>query len=159
MPNLPTSAAIIACRTERNQNSGGANTTLITVRLPPGLLRNIGDCVKITAGFFMAANANSKTNNVLWGSTSIVGRTASENGLPRLDICYVYKRGANQQGAIATDHDNGQASLVIFTDTLTEDEQSPILVSMTAQGVSTGDVESRLLLVEYVPAFSNFGMI
>lgn len=154
---LPVASTIIAVNTNRVQNSGGAATDLLSVRLPPGLLRNVGDCIRISAAFFLAANANSKTNNVFFGSTTIGGRTAADNALPRFNECWVYKRGSNQQGAILLDHCNGQASLTILTDSLTEDEQSPILIKTTAQGVADGDVISRLLMVEYIPATSVFG--
>ncbi len=152
---LPVAATLIATRVERVQNSGGVLTALLQVTLPPGLLRNIGDCVKISAGLFLAANANSKSDFVIFGATTVSGRTAADNALPRMNQVWVYKRGPNSQGAIGVNHLQGGASLVSLSDP-TENDNNSIAIKLSAQGVATGDLESRLLQVEYIPASSNY---
>jgi len=156
MPPFPTAATIIATKTDRVQNSGAAETDLITLRIPPGTLRNIGDTLVITAAVNLAANANNKTNKLYIGTTQISTRTGTDNNLPRTTQAWVTKRGNNQQNCVSLEQLHGNATNVIFTDT-TEAEDVPLLVRYTGQGVSTGDLESRLLQVTYVPVGSVFG--
>src|SRR5262245_40616947 len=85
---------------DRTQNQGGAETDVSIITLPPGVLRNIGDALKITSSFSLAANANSKTNKTYFGATVVGGRTSTDNATPRMDEVWVYKRGANQQFSV-----------------------------------------------------------
>lgn len=156
MPPLGVASQIIAIKTDRVQNVGSGSTDLLQVRLPPNILRNIGDCIRITAAMFMAANGNAKTDNIFFGSLNCGGRTSADNNLPRMDEVWIVKRGQNLQSSVLENHANGQASLTLLADG-TENENSPILVKLAAVGVATGDIESRLLIVEYIPATSVFG--
>lgn len=154
---LPVAASLLIARTDRVQSQGGAETDLITLRLPPGLLRNIGDCIRIVCAAALAANGNSKTDKLYFGSggTPASGRTNASNNLPRMNHVWVFKRGINQQSACGLNHENGAASLVTLND-FTVNENEPILIRFTGQGVATGDIESRFLQVEYIPFNSNF---
>jgi|SRR5215510_753312 len=156
MPSFPTAASIIATKVDRVQNSGAAETDLITLRLLPGVLRNVGDTLVLTLASFLAANNNAKTNKVYLGTTQISTRTGTDNNLPRTTQIWITKRAPNSQNVCAMEFLHGAGVNVIFTDT-TEAEDVPMLIRYTGQGVSTGDIESRLLQVGYVPVGSTFG--
>jgi hypothetical protein len=156
MPQLGVAVSIIAAKSDRVGCVGAAETDLLIVRLPPNILRNVGDTIRIVAAFFMAANANSKTDKVYFGNTQVIGRTAAESGLPRMDEVWVTKRANGQQSACGLNHDNGQGSLVTLTD-LNESDLNSIQIRMTGQSTQSDDVISRFLIVEYIPAISVMG--
>lgn len=156
MSPLPVAASLIATRPERIGNVGAGETDLLVVRLPPNILRNPGDTIRISAGVFLAANANSKTDKVYFGSTVVAGRTAVSNNLPRANQIWIVKRALNSQSGVGINNEHGGGSLISLTD-ITEDESTPIVVKLTGQGAADNDMISRFLMVEYVPAASVFG--
>jgi len=161
MPPFPVAASFITTLTQRVANALIAtDETLLSVKLPPGILRNIGDTLFFMAANTCAANANNKTSKVTFGNSAlpVAGITFTSNGTPTTNYGWITKRGPNQQSCVGiTFQGLAGGSLDRLTD-LTEDENTPLQVKLIGSSdVAAGDIESRLLQVIYIPAGSQFG--
>jgi len=161
MPAFPTAAVLLGCFTDRISNvTTLTDEVLLTVRIPPGTLKNIGDTIAFVSANACAANANNKTSKITFGNSAltVAGITFTSNGTPTMNYGWITKRGPNQQSCVGiTAQGLNGADLIRLLD-LTEDESQPLSVKLIGSSdTAAGDITSRLLQVVYIPALANMG--
>lgn len=123
-------------------NSGSAETTLFSFTLtsfpyPSNVTLDIDWAVS------QAANTNSKTIKVYFGSTIVANYvTASSSQVALVGKVIVEATGLSTQTSYSSAMDS---TAVLGAQITTSSESAPVLVKITAQGTSTSDVTGRLL--------------
>lgn len=142
-----------AIKTARIGSVGAGETILLQLWLPANLLKNDGDQLHIVSSIILAANANSKANNIYFNGTTITGRIATDNGLGRLDEAWVTRLSAGNVQAYGLTFNGPTATVVnIVRDAIATDLLAPVEVKLTGTGVADNDIVSRFLRVAYIPA-------
>lgn len=158
---MPDSVMLPTCRFERVSSTiAGGDMILLQLTLPARIFRNVGDMIILFSVDTLAANANSKTTALKFGTTVVAGRTATDNGgnrvcqawITRISAVAVQAYGLCTTLATAT-------SVVTPNDSISVDFNSPINVTLNCTtGVADGDIVSRQLRYEYNPVNNNFGL-
>jgi hypothetical protein len=158
-----TDASLISTiRVGQVGNVGTTQTTLLSYMLKPGVIRNIGDSIRITAMVVYAANTNSKTTIVTFGSsTSVAGRGPSaDNNANHIMSIFITRTGESTYRSVGQ-FNYGVSGIVQI---LNRDEISginfnaPIEAKLLGTGVEDNDVVSRFMKLEYLPDKSNFDL-
>jgi hypothetical protein len=154
---LPSAQVFSTVKTERVGSLGSDETTLLSITIPPGVLKNIGDCLRVTAIVSNAANANVKTAKLYVGANTFAARGgAADNGASYYMQCIVTRLASDDcqgTGFLVTTLGNIN---VVNRDSVANNWDTPIEIRVTGQGTSNDDLVSRLLKVEYLPAGSNY---
>lgn len=150
---LPKFEAPLSVSTAAVANSGVGETDLITYALGPSQLAATGDRVRIKAWGIAAANANSKTFRLYFGTTVVVTKTETAAGSVHWYIdAEVIRTGAATQISIGGYNSVNTGSQVL-TAAPGETLSSPINIKITGQSaVGSNDITSRGMIVEFIPA-------
>lgn len=136
---------------------GGGEDTLITYTLPKGLLGTTGDVLEIQAFGIFAANGNTKTVILYFGSTAIYTTTAvAANGGNWAFRAVITRTGAATQNVLATlDSSNATVRAVMGFNTAftaaTETLADALVVKCTGTGTADNDIVQKSLIVKYFP--------
>lgn len=131
-------------------NIGGGEDPLMSFSLPAGTFNRVGCALRITVFGTTAANANVKTLKLYFGSTVIltVGPTAANDQHWIQEYVVVSSVIANRQyWTLLISTWNG-ALLVPFRGEASQTTSGAILIKCTGEGVATGDIIQRGMLVE-----------
>jgi hypothetical protein len=130
-------------------NSGTAETDLGSYEIPADTLAADGAVVRITVFGHLAANGNTKTIKVYFGSTSIQVYSTTGNDLAWDAHAVVIRTGAATQEMTAR---GGTGATTIDDASPTETLSGAVTVKVTGQGGATDDVEQRGFIVEILEA-------
>lgn len=157
MPNLPVAPTLATANVVRKGNVGAGAETLLNLFLPPGILRNIGDCIFLHGAVQLAANVSAKSGLMQFNGTTVAGRSASDNGAFYDMRAMVYRISATTVMAFGLCNNSGTATQVgTFADIAVADFNAPIEVKVQGQGPAPDDVISRVLRYMYIPVGSVF---
>lgn len=139
--------------TRRIGNVGSSETQMCAITIKPGILRNDGDAIRLTAVLELAANANAKTSRLWFGTLVVGGRgPAADNDSSHLIEALITRLSPTNQYSYGKTLNRSTGTTILqVNDTVTENVEIPILIRITAIGVATNDLISRLLKVEYLP--------
>ena len=139
-------------------NEGTAETILGSMTLPPHIFRELGDGIRITAAFAYALNANLKTVKLYFGSSTdtVNGRAAPDNGSFVIIQALIINKGSFQR-SISTLFSGIDGFAINMIRAYTEVISGPIRIRIAGQSdTASGDITSRILKVEYIPAGNGF---
>lgn len=109
-----------------------------TYTLPANALSKDNQTLRVTWAFTTAANTESKTVRVYFGSTVIYSRTTTTASEIMLGEAYIARRGASSQVYFTPAQGFDGTFQVVLVSVATEDETLPITLKMTGQnGVAT----------------------
>lgn len=134
------------------QNVDGDLTDLISVSVPANTLIQNGDSVRVIAVADYAANANNKSIFLLFAGTSMIGRTDTDNNSNIIIEATITRLSATSvltAAKLYVTTDSGVTSLVSTISASADVTNELVLRSL---GVATGDITSKLLKAEYIPA-------
>lgn len=137
-------------------NVGTGEDNLMTYSVPANQLEYNGDRLEIKMVFDCAANANSKTIKVYWGSTSTYTIPAfTTSGTDVTVNMTVVRDGPNTQRIIITyQSDNGTTQVTGTSySTDTETDSAAITLKATGEATSNNDIQQVLLIVTYMPFY------
>jgi len=154
--HLPSLAVFNTVKLDRIGNVGAGEDTLLQLWVPPSILRNDGDCLFIHATVALAANANAKISRFYVATTTIQGRSGTDNNSIHDMRAYCYRRGPTSLWTIALLANLTTATQIVEQNDITIDLENPIEIKITGEGVEDGDLTSRVLRYAYIPANSNF---
>ena len=139
-------SVVLHANTTAVGNVGAGEDDLMTYSLPANTLSANGKGVRITACVTYAANGNTKTIKLYFGSTVLVTRSAGDNGSFIKLEGYVTRTGASTQEASGFLYfTNGSA---LTRSTPAEDTTGAITIKMTGEATSNDDIVQRVLIVE-----------
>ena len=128
--------------TTQNATDDGTEETLWTYSLPANTLNENDDSLEILVAGTLAADLDSKTMDLTFGSTDIGTITVSSQSLVdafRIDATLV-RTGVGSQKAIAGFIvQTGTGGPAVYT-TLTEDETGAITIALTGDGTNASDI-------------------
>ncbi len=124
---------------------------LLTYTLPANGLGVYGQTIRITAAGIFAANGNTKQVKLYFGATAIVtGTSYAYNDKTWQFVCIVQRKAAAvgvASGVYSTsDTTNGPA--VHNRTALTVDNTAAVIIKVTGEATSTGDIIQDIMLVE-----------
>lgn len=135
-----------------NGNDGTDETTLNTVTIPPGFFKVPGDGARITGAFSYAANGNTKTVKLYFGSSTstVNGRSAADNGSVVIITALITNKPGSQR-SISWLFAGASGFVINKVNQYVEDINQPIKIRITGQSnAASDDITSRGLRVEYV---------
>jgi len=154
---LPVAAILPSAKITRVGNVGAGEQTLLSIMLPPGIMKNDGDVLRVTAAVQYAANVNNKTTKLYIGANTVAGRGAAPDNGASLFIQGVGVRTnaveAQLTGLLTTTLGNLNTT---HRDSVAALWNDPVEIRLTGEGVANNDIVSRLLKVEYLPVGSNY---
>jgi hypothetical protein len=134
-------------------NVGAGEDTLMSYTLPKNTLGNAGDKLEIEAFGTLAANGNSKTIKLYFGSQVIFSTGAvASNALDWHIRAAVLRTGAATQ--IITSQFSGDTVLVTQTADFVAGTQSlaaDVIIKCTGEATSNDDISQKGLIVNYWP--------
>jgi hypothetical protein len=132
-------------------NVSTTETDLYTYTMPANALSANNQSVRVTCWGNFAANANSKTVNLYFGST-LIGAMAGlvDSGTSWCVVATVVRTGAATQNRMAYPNHGGTMSMQ--TGTANQDTTAAIIVKVTGtSGTGSGDVTAFGMIVEWLP--------
>jgi hypothetical protein len=151
-------SSLITVRTNRVGTVGSGEQTLLSITLPPNVLRRNGDILRISASMQLAANGNNKTGVLYAGPTTIAGRgpAADNNSTYFIQALLTRLSEINCQSVGYCMNLIGANAIVLNRDAIAIPAAGPLVIRLAGNGTSDNDLVSRLLKVEYLPVESNF---
>ena len=122
--------------TTQNATDDGTEETLWTYSLPANTLDENDDSLEILVAGTFAADADTKTIDLTFGSTDIGAVTTTIQTAFRINATLV-RTGVGSQKAIS---ETGRPDLGITYATSTEDETGAITIALTGDGTNASDI-------------------
>lgn len=142
----------------RVATAGTTEETLISLWIPPNILRNDGDYLWIHGSEILAANTNSKTSRVVFGplGTGIAGRGATDSNSVHDMRAWVYRTSPNTVWTTGLTMNLSSGTQILAQTDITIPLNQPLEIKLAATGTAPGDMTSRVLSYAYFPVGSNF---
>lgn len=155
---MPDAATLSTVDLRRIGCVGAAETFMNSLTLKGGVLRNVGDMLRITGALELAANVNNKTSKLYFGATVIATRGPSaDNASAHYFEALLMLLAGGTQLAYGRTTNRSTASFNLQTvDAIAENVNNPITIRTSGQGAATDDLISRFLKIEYLPVGSNY---
>jgi hypothetical protein len=133
-------------------NVSTTETDLITYSLPANTLSANGQKVRITTWGTIAANANSKTVKLYFGSTAVVTRTSTLNNGSWVVTGLVARTGATTQIEVGSNVFSADLALIPSTASPAETLSGAVTIKVTGtSATASSDVTALGMYVEWVP--------
>lgn len=134
-------------------NSLAAETDLHSYTIPAAHFNVNGRAIRLTAWGSSAANTNTKTLRLKFGSTPVTvvlnPTQTAPNNLPWRVQAMIARTGSNAQ-KLYVNVQLGTAVELISTVTGAENDSNPLVLKITGQGSASGDLTIRGSMVEYL---------
>jgi hypothetical protein len=151
-----TSGGSLAVITTAVGNVGTGEDTLASYTVPAGQLAVNGDTLWFEAFGTMAANGNSKTVRVRFGSSGVnllYEQASTGWGVHWSVRGRIYRTGASaQKSSVDLISDNDDLVTTQTTTTVNQDLTATVALSVTAEAVADNDVVLEGLIVGWMPA-------
>lgn len=147
--NTNSTGLLFAMQLPVTATAAATTQTLASYTLPASYLTNVGQTVRIKGSFITAANANSKTPIITFGTFTLTGTALTGAGAQSARYeCTITKTGASTQNAVCEGLSAVTPVAVTQTNGTSPDTAGIAITAQCTQGAASADCTAANFTVE-----------